>query len=281
MSWSKGIVEWQEGVTAFLSVPFTWDLPLAYSRAVGLKQQGFEVLAGGPAVDLMLNNPKLEAKVGLPGVAKCGGHIPALGRHNPEACFTSRGCIRKCRFCAVHRIEPVFEELEDWVPAPIVCDNNLLACSHAHFNRVVDRLVPIRGVDFNQGLDARLLEWHHIEGLQRLNIAKLRFAWDNAKEEEPVMFAIDAFKRTGFPRTKIFVYVLVNFGESPEEALYRCETLKAVGVRSFPQWYNPLDALKRNAYIAPEWTRPDLRRFTRYWTRQNWFSKIPYAEFTG
>ena len=277
--WSKGIVEWQEGGTAFLSVPFTWDLPLAYSRAVGLKQQGFEVRAGGPAVELMLNNPKLEAKVGLPGVAKCGGHLPALGRHNPDATFTSRGCIRRCRFCAVHQIEPVFEELEDWVPAPIVCDNNILATSMDHFDRVVDRLVPIRGVDFNQGLDARLLNAHHIEGLQKLNMAKATFAWDNASEESPVLDAIAQMRESGFPKSKITCLVLINNGESQAEALYRMETLKSVGVRGCPMRFQPLDTLEKDDFLSPEWTRYNLARFVHYWFRQNWLSKVPFAEY--
>lgn len=98
MSWSKDIVEWIEGDTAFLSVVFTWDLQKARARAIWLRQQGYHVRAGGPAVLLMPDY--------LADVAETGGDdVSALARHNPEATFTSRGCIRKCKFCAVPRIE--------------------------------------------------------------------------------------------------------------------------------------------------------------------------------
>lgn len=281
--WSKGIVEWQDHGTAFLSVPFTWDLPLAYSRAVGLKQQGFEVRVGGPAVELMLRDPKLRAKVGLADLVQCGGSVPALHHHNPEAVFTSRGCIRKCPPCAVHLIEPVFAELSDseWEPRPIVCDNNILATSMAHFDRVVNRLSPLHDVDFNQGLDARLLEWHHIEGLQKLDLAMVRFAWDLPSEETAVLDAISRMMKVGLPKSKFAIMVLVNNGESPAEAQYRFETLKGHGVRGCPMRFQPLDTLKKDSFVSPEWTQRELHRFVRYWFRQNWFSKIPYAEFTG
>jgi hypothetical protein len=155
MSWRGGFAEWTEDHTAYLSVPFTWSLPAVYQRAAWLRAEGYRVRAGGPAVSLMPGY--------LADVAEIGGEVDALPHHNPEATFTSRGCPRRCPFCAVPRIEGELRELDDWPARPIVCDNNLLACSRAHFDRVVDRLKPLAGVDFNQGLDARLLTAYHAE----------------------------------------------------------------------------------------------------------------------
>ena len=88
--WPKALVEWTEQETAYLSVVFTWDLPAAYQRAVFLRQLGYTVKAGGPAVALMPDY--------LADVAECNGEqMPALKRHNPDATFTSRGCVRHCR----------------------------------------------------------------------------------------------------------------------------------------------------------------------------------------
>ena len=37
-----------------------------------------------------------------------------LSLHNPDATFTTRGCIRACPFCTVPRTEGRFVELQDW-----------------------------------------------------------------------------------------------------------------------------------------------------------------------
>ena len=216
--WIGGLTDWTEGNTAFLSVVFSWQLPQAYQRAVWLKMQGYHVRAGGPAVSL---HPYY-----LIDVAEIGGEVDALPYHNPNATFTSRGCIRRCPFCAVPRIEGDLIELEDWEPKPIVCDNNLLACSRKHFDRVIDRLKPIKGVDFNQGLDARLLTKYHTGRLAELDLRMVRLAWDDVQFESQVASAIEKLRKALIPVKKIRVYVLFGFQDTPEDALYRMRTLK-------------------------------------------------------
>ena len=145
--WSKRFIEHANGDgTTYLSVPFTWNLPDAYQRAAWLGLMGRRVIAGGPAVMLMPDY--------LEGVAEIGTDWPdAMSYHNPQATFTSRGCIRHCSFCAVWRTEGKLRELDDWPIRPIICDNNLLACSRVHFDDVIDKLKPLSWCDFNQGLD--------------------------------------------------------------------------------------------------------------------------------
>jgi hypothetical protein len=275
VSWGKSIVHWREEDSVYVSVAFTWHLPLAYRLCEWNKNAGLDVVAGGPAVDLM---PRY-----LADVATCGGEVhPApLRRHNPDATFTTRGCIRRCEFCAVPKIEGDFRELKDWIPAPIICDNNLLASSRKHFDNVIDRLKSFKGVDFNQGLDARLLKSYHIDRLKDLNLPILRFAWDYTPLEAIVMDAIDCILKAGFPKRRVHCYVLFGYKDTPGDALYRANTIKAKGIKPFLQRYQPLDALKRDSFIAPGWTGQEMSRFQRYWCRQNWLSKIPYEEFVG
>ena len=181
MSWSKKFVEYNGGNATYLSVAFTWDLPEAYQRAVWLGMEGKRVVAGGPAVALMPNY--------LKGVAEIGENwSDAVSRHNPLATFTSRGCSRTCSFCAVWRIEGQLQELDNWPVRPIVCDNNLLACSDEHFNKVIDSLKPLKGVDFNQGLDARFLTKHHADRLAELD-CMVRLAFDNVHYESSFITA--------------------------------------------------------------------------------------------
>lgn len=268
MTWSKGIVEWTEGDTAFLSVVFTWHLPKAYMRAVWLREQGYEVKAGGPACLLMPDY--------LADVAEVNGcSVDALWRHNPEATFTSRGCIRKCPFCAVPIIEGDLVELDEWEPKRVVCDNNLLACSWRHFESAVERLSHIPDLDM-QGIDARLVTKRHAELLADLDLSVLRVAWDHINS--PPWKGVDYLRQAGLPKDRIRVYVLIGFNDTPEDATYRLTETRARGYLPCPQRYNPLDALERDSYVGPDWTDGELTRFMRYWyTPRVW--GVPFEEW--
>lgn len=273
MNWSGGYIEWVEGNTAYISVVFSWLLGKAFQRAVWLKMQGYEVRAGGPAVSY---NPKF-----LASVAEIGGEVDALSRHNPDATFTTRGCIRKCSFCIVSKIEPEYKELSDFPIRPIVCDNNFLASSRVHFDKVINLLKPLKGVDFNQGLDARLLTKYQAERLAELDLYCARLAWDHIGIEKDVMHSIDLLLAAGIPKKKLRCLVLIGFNDTPEDALYRLQTLKDSGLRPNPMRYQPLNAIKRNEYVAPGWTEKQLKRYMRYWARQIWLEHIPFADYIG
>ena len=218
MAWLKQCAEWQEGDRWNISVPFTWLLKHAETLAMRREMEGFKVRVGGPAVTL---RPDV-----LPPRWRRWPCADALPHHNPDATFTSRGCIRQCPFCAVPRIEGDLIELATWDSKPIVCDNNLLACSVRHFDRVIDSLKGLKGVDFNQGLDARLLTAHHVDRLRESDLYVVRFSWDSVSDERCVM---DAVAR--FPKRLVRVYVLIGFNDSPDDALYRLETLRGAGIR--------------------------------------------------
>lgn len=271
--WSKGVVHWCKNGVAYVSVVFSWDLAEAYQRCVWYAAQGYDVRAGGPAVAVNSGY--------LADVAEVGGVAAALRLHNRDATFTSRGCIRRCRFCAVPQIEGDLRELADWEPRPVVCDNNLLACSRAHFDKVIDKLKGVPQVDFNQGLDARLLTDYHADRLAELDTRLVRLAWDHVKLESAVMVAYERLRRAGFWKERIRVYVLIGFDDTPADALYRLESIKALGVWPNPMRYQPLDVEKRNGYVASGWTDAELKRFMRYWSRQCWLASVPFEEYRG
>ncbi len=269
-AWSGGTAAWVEGDTAYLSVAFTWGLPLAYARAAWYRSMGCQVRAGGPAVSLMPDY--------LAGVAETGGEVDALPRHNPNATITSRGCIRRCPFCAVPRIEGDLRELGTWPVRPIVCDNNLLACSRRHFDRVVDSLKPVRAVDFNQGLDARLLTAYHAQRLAELD-CMVRLAWDDVRSESQVMDAIAALRAAGFPKHRIRCYVLLGYADTPDDARYRLESVAGMGIKPNPMRYNPLDALVRDQYVGEHWTDDLERQYMRYWANLRYTQAVPFDEW--
>lgn len=268
--WRKSIASWHIGKTLYLSVPFTWLLPDALRMA---KAHKGAVMAGGPAVDLRPDY--LAGVTEMPG--ECPGGIRPLAFHNPLATFTSRGCVNSCGFCAVPKIEGELRELNDWPVRPVVCDNNLLATSRAHFDRVIDRLKVLPYVDFNQGLDARRFNPHHARRLAELRGVKIRFAFDHIGLETQVVGAIQLAQSHGLK--DIGCYCLIGFNDTPEDAIYRLDKIREWGALPNPMRYQPLGALEKNSYLGRAWTEAEIARITRYYSRLNWLGHIPFAEY--
>jgi len=266
--WHKDIASWRMGKRLYLSVPFTWLLPKARALA---KQHNGEVFAGGPAVDLMPGQMADVADIETP----CP--VLPLWMHNPLATFTTRGCVNKCSFCAVPKIEGDLRELTEWPVRPVVCDNNLLAASRSHFDWVIDRLKAMPYVDFNQGLDARLFKRHHATRIAELRGVKVRFAFDHANMETTVHDAIKLARSEGL---KDFgVYVLFGFKDTPDDAIYRLERVRELGIWPNPMRYQPLDALEKNSYIATGWTSSELKRVGRYYSRLRFLEHIRFSDY--
>jgi len=264
--WPKSFIEWRDGDTLNISVPFTWDL-----LEVGFRIQQMtldppkRVRVGGPAVRLMPNYFRgLHVEVGgdLPGV---------LQRFNPQATQTTRGCVNRCDFCAVPKTEGVMVELPDWPDLPIVCDNNLLAASDAHFDKVCDHLERHGWADFNQGLDCRLLNDHHALRLKRIGDVKVRLALDHAGTKPKWDRAFETLRRAGIAKRRIASYVLVGFDSDPAECWERCEWVTGQGVHACPMWFHPLNAMVRN-FVTNEqkaigWTDYERRRLMQWFYR--------------
>lgn len=270
--WSGGIVDWVDEDKAYLSVVFSWDMPIAFQRAAWYKAQGYDVITGGPAVYYDPEYLEDVARVEYSDVAQ-------VHRHNPNATFTSRGCVRECKFCIVPHSEGKLVELDNWAVRPIVCDNNILACSKAHFDNVVDKLKPLSGVDFNQGLDTRLLTKHHANRIAELDISVIRLAWDHSRLENQFMSAFRKLIEAGIKAELTRVYCLIGWNDTPDDALYRLNTIKELGALPNPMRYQPLDSIRRNQYVGDNWTERELLDYMRYWSRLNWLGHITFEEY--
>lgn len=258
--WRKGLATWVKADTLYISVPFTWLLGVAEKLAS--KWRG-KVILGGPGI--MQPSQYLE--------------FEPIIFHNPCATFTTRGCPNSCGFCAVPKLEPTFIEKVDFRPAPVICDNNLLAASKRHIRYVVDALKQFPIVDFNQGLEAKRFTPEIADMLGELN-CKVRFAFDDINLETVVHDAIELCKR--HTSKDIQVYCLTGFNDTPEDAQYRLEQIRSWGVLPNPMRYQPLDAKIKNEYRLPEmrhWTEKQLMDTMRYYSRLSWLGYIPFKEY--
>lgn len=262
--WLKDVAQWRIGKVLYLSVPFTWLLPRARRLA---KAHNGPVQAGGPAVMLMPDY--------LAGVATVNQPCPVepLVMHNPLATFTTRGCPNICSFCAVSRLEGDLKELPSWRPAPLICDNNLLAASRRHFNRVVDSLKGLPWVDFNQGLEAGRLKPWHVRRLAELKHVKIRFSFDSLEEESSVAEAIALCQRNGL--NDISVYVLIGYDDTPIDAQYRLDMVHQWGAMTNPMRFQPLNAVEKDQFIGVGWTDGLLKKYMRWYSRSQWFGTRP------
>lgn len=169
----------------------------------------------------------------------------------------------------------------EWEPKKIICDNNLLSASQSHIDHVIERLrlSGISGIDFNGGLDARLLTADYAKKLATLDKAIIHTAWDNKKSEPEFRQAHHYLKTAGISAARIRVYVLIGFNDSPADALYRLQAVKDLGSYPNPMRYQPLDAKKKNEYVSPSWTDSELKKFMRYWARQSYLRGIPFDQY--
>jgi hypothetical protein len=102
-----------------------------------------------------------------------------------------------------------------------------------------------RIVDFNQGIDSRLITASNMNKLSEVNIFPLRIAFDHWKLHDVYEKSVRTAVKSGI--RNLSNYLLYNFEDKPEELYYRlemnvklCEELDA-SIYSFPMKYHPIN----------------------------------------
>lgn len=142
------------------------------------------------------------------------------GRNDTAYGFMSRGCPRGCNFCHVKSKEgtvshKVADLSEFWNGQKNISlfDPNTLAC--IEWKDILQQLIDSKAyVDFNQGVDIRLMTEEKAEMIRQVKTKFIHFAYDRYEDKDIVEPRLKAFKDvTGFKRSKVSVYVLVGFKE--------------------------------------------------------------------
>lgn len=190
--------------------------------------------------------------------------------------YLTRGCIRKCPWCVVPKKEGMIRPYRTWeeIKRPdsrdiVFMDNNVLACPHG-VEQMRDMIGKGVRVDFNQGLDARLITPEIAEVLARLKwIRHIRMSCDTDQMLNVVLAAIRRLEDCGVKPYKVFVYLLVQDIESAEK---RAIALRDAGADVFAQPYRdftnntePPDELKRFArWVNHKAIFKTVKRFEEY-----------------
>ncbi|KUK55980.1 MAG: Uncharacterized protein XD79_0366 [Atribacteria bacterium 34_128] len=215
--------------------------------------------------------------------------------------YATRGCIRKCKFCAVPIIEPHFTNsisIAKQVKAIkdnfgekrnlLLLDNNILASEE--FPKIIDEIKSVgfergakyilnengkkvylnRYVDFNQGIDSRLLTKEKMRLLSEIAIKPLRIAFDDIKYKDIYIEKVRLAAECGIKT--LSNYILFNFMDTPEDFYERLkinvelnEEFERNGYKSkiwsFPMKYSPItgEFCKNRKYVGTYWNRKYLR----------------------
>lgn len=155
--------------------------------------------------------------------------------------FLTRGCVRACPWCVVPEKEGALKVVDDIERIAagrrevVLLDNNFLAAPGDYIREQLTKAarMGIR-LDFNQGLDARLVTAENARLLSACRwIRFIRFSCDTAAMIEPIRRAVRLIWETG-SRREIFCYMLV---QDIGDAETRLRALVELGVTPFAQPY--------------------------------------------
>lgn len=163
--------------------------------------------------------------------------------------FLTRGCPRHCKFCIVgdkeglvsHKVADLSEFWRGQKHIDIL-DPNTLACKER--TDLLDQLIKSGGVvNFNQGLDVRLLTKDTAEQINHIKTSMIHFAWDNYEQKTRKCLE-RAREWITKEWTHVRVYVLTNFNTTLEQDLERVYTIRDIGFDPYVMVYDKPHAPK-------------------------------------
>jgi len=209
---------------------------------------------------------------------------------NKIVLYASRGCVNKCGYCAVPKLEgdmKSFASIQKYLIAAkeelpqatsvVLYDNNFT--EHKYFDDIVSELRDFDlPVDIH-GLHVESFTQHQADQFATLKwgsqgdkgTAYLRFSFDKMKYEPYIDRAMGYVKEADI-KAAFFCYMLFNYTDTPDGFWERIMTSQRIVDKHkrtlflFPQRYEPFMALKRNTYIGKHWDETLVRGVTRMYT---------------
>ena len=187
--------------------------------------------------------------------------------------FLTRGCPNKCSWCIVPEKEGDIKshaDIKEFAQHKkvVLMDNNVLACDHGI--QQIEKIAKLGlKVDFNQGLDARLID----DGIaKRLSNVKwlhpVRLACDSDAQMEAVFKAVTLLRWHNTRPLRYFVYVMVN---DLECALERVKFLKGLYCEPFAQPYRDFE----NKVIPTQ----EQKHFSRWVNHTACFNSVEWKDY--
>lgn len=253
-------VDWWWGFENYDRIYMSKVFDATYTADIDEPCNSKEIIKGGTGYGLTNKLPD-EIEHMMPDYSLYGIQDTAYG-------FLTRGCPRGCPFCIVEKKEGrksyKVADLSEWWSGQkniVLCDPNILGCKE-HIDLLGQIAHSRAWVDFNQGLDARLLNRENIEALNKVNTKVLHFAWDLMEQSDEVLKGLNLYLEYGKVKSQRqrMVYVLTNFNTSHDDDLYRIYTLRDMGYEPYVMIFD-----KPNA--------PNITRQLQRWCNSKWIFK--------
>jgi len=228
----------------YISCIFTWNDKLAMKLARHFAQLGKPVALGGPGHIALV-------PIGLPAGAEHVKPDYSIYGIDYSMGFLSRGCSRGCPFCRVSQLEGSIHQ-HSWFDEflhpnhekVVLLDNNILMSER--WEEALTFLVEKNlKVSICQGFDARLIDEKAAKLIAKVKCYDWRFkypayytAWDSIQDEKIVLSGIQNLIDAGVKARNIRPYVLVGFGTSLENDLYRFKKLRQLGTYPYVMPFN-------------------------------------------
>lgn len=205
-----------------------------------------------------------------PEMERCFPDYSIYPQYDFAVAMTSRGCPNGCGFCHVAPKEgrcsvKVANVSDFWNGQKRidVLDPNITACREKR-DLMAQYADTGAKINFNQGIDIRLLNDDDIADLNRMKIKELHFAWDRPELDLRPKFERYASMAKHKPHGAYgTVYVLTNFNSTIEQDLYRIYTLRDLGYDPDVRVYNKPNASK------------EIRRLQRWCNNRMIFKSCP------
>lgn len=170
--------------------------------------------------------------------------------------FLTRGCPNRCKWCVVPKkegkISPYMdiEEITAGRKKAILMDNNILASNYGL--QQIEKIIKLGvKVDFNQGLDARLITDEIARLLAKVKwIKRIRFGCDTPGQIAEVERASALIDKYGYKGEYFLYCILMDF----EESFARVNYWKSKSRRFLPHC-QPFRDLNNPHQIIPQWQK--------------------------
>jgi len=189
--------------------------------------------------------------------------------------YLQKGCIRTCDFCIVPKLFPDgpfgyrdIEQVMQGRETVVLMDDNII--SHPYGISQIEKIIKLKiKVDFNQGLDGRLIDKPMAKLLAKVRWLKpLRMACDSDGVMKAIGRAAKNLREAGVKPVRFFCYMLVKDVES---GLRRANYLKSINVDPFAMPYRGIGSREAG--------NPAVKDFARWVNRKAIFKSVTWEDY--